>query len=83
MGFATKIIEIDGKVGKFHPDIIEYWEEVYNNVLLEYLYLNKLDFDVKIRCHVEDTPITHNHHIDSSVRTLPRVLIPIGGIMFR
>ena len=79
MGFATKVIEISSKIGKFHPGIIEYWVEVYNNVLLEYLYLNKLDFDIEIHYTVDETPMTLGLTSDSPRRDATKVLIPIGG----
>ena len=80
MGFATKVIEIDERVGRFHPSVIDYWTEVYNNVLLEYLYLNRLDFDIEIRYSSDDISIRPGHISNVSFTDKPKVLVPIGGI---
>ena len=46
MGFATKHIIIEA--GHLSNEMLQFWESFYNNVLLEFKYVNRLDFDIKV-----------------------------------
>lgn len=91
MGFATKRIVVEA----FHLDdeMISFWQQLYNNVLLEFMYLNRQKDDVCI-----ESPITVDqsgiHFKDRSLFpfSLPlsnlsiadlkgtKVLCPLGGV---
>jgi hypothetical protein len=80
MGFATKIIKIHSNLGTFTSTVIEFWSEFYNEILLEYMYLNHLDFDIEITytscSHSTSEPIDTSSITANSSN---KVLIPIGG----
>jgi len=51
MGFGCKRIVVDENIGNHVTDeMLPFWNELYDNVLLEYMYVNKLNWPVP---HIE------------------------------
>ncbi|KAK1945052.1 Serine/threonine-protein kinase Nek6 [Phytophthora citrophthora] len=75
MGYNCKYIRI--QAGYLDPEQVHFWEEFYQNVLSEYLYLHGLDRD---RLHIiMDAPATGALQVLSNRKLEPKVLVPLGG----
>jgi hypothetical protein len=85
MGFGTARIHISEHVAhlaQVNPTIIAYWNTVYDNVLAEYMYINKSTF-----CHIEITysawegALFEERVVGSSwpVRRHHDIIVPLGG----
>ena len=92
MGFATKNIVIAIETHKlFEIDnyMVNFWEDFYNNILLEFIYLNRVNF-YKINLtydnkssskpNTEFMDINDNVGVNRSNNINNSVLIPLGGI---
>ena len=51
MGFACKsiVLEEDATRGLMNDDMLKFWDTLYNNVLLEFMYMHKLSWKISIR----------------------------------
>ncbi|POM76380.1 NEK protein Kinase [Phytophthora palmivora] len=79
MGYNCKYIRIEA--GYLNPEQVHFWEEFYQNVLSEYLYLHGLDRD---RLHIvvdapasKALPVLSERKLEQQGKT--KVLVPLGG----
>ncbi|KAF4133747.1 hypothetical protein GN958_ATG17084 [Phytophthora infestans] len=79
MGYNCKYIRIEA--GYLDSEQVHFWEEFYQNVLSEYLYLHGLDRD---RLHIivdapacEALPVLPDRKLEQHGKT--KVLVPLGG----
>eukprot|EP01038_Epipyxis_sp_PR26KG_P009134 gene9134-12320_t len=89
MGFGTKNIILSNNIiqkCELNQDMIDFWDIVFNNVLLEYLYVNNLTFHINI---IPELPFQSAEDFAESskvgiriekITSSPRkVIVPLGG----
>ncbi|ETN13573.1 hypothetical protein PPTG_08338, partial [Phytophthora nicotianae INRA-310] len=79
MGYNCKYIRIEA--GYLNSEQVHFWEEFYQNVLSEYLYLHGLDRD-RLRILVDASasdalPVLSDRKLEQQGKT--KVLVPLGG----
>lgn len=84
MGFGSKRIQISNQISSLLPDIHEillFWTNFYNNIMLEYMYINHLDFTIEIFTEYRalPAPIRSSTSSASKLAFNQQVLVPIGG----
>ncbi|KAH7474578.1 UDP-N-acetyl-alpha-D-muramoyl-L-alanyl-L-glutamate epimerase [Phytophthora ramorum] len=79
MGYNCKYIRLEA--GYLNPEQVQFWEEFYQNVLSEFLYLHGLDRD---RLYIvvdgpesEALPVMPDRKLEQQGKT--KVLVPLGG----
>jgi hypothetical protein len=81
MGYGCRTIVVSADVCPFSPKILEFWQTLYSNVLLEYLHCNKcaqLPTLLLSEKSCPQLPAPVNRH-ERSADLDPPVLVPIGG----
>lgn len=82
MGFACKsiVIEEEATRGLMNDEMLDFWDDLYNNVLLEFMYMHKLSWHISIRVvGLNNRNITASDDwINSNVND-NRTLIALGG----
>ena len=98
MGFATSRIVLEfnipnkqyvdetvtdvGKLANISRGQIEFWEILYNNVLQEYLYVNKLKLTIALEVngfHDSSNEVMKSSGVDRSTEKCRNVIVPLGG----
>lgn len=80
MGFGTKIIRIKKEVGSFSREMMDYWEDFYNNIMLEYMYINHIAIQIRVECEsIHESDEILELFPPCSTLNVPQILIPIGG----
>ncbi|KAG7399345.1 hypothetical protein PHYBOEH_009147 [Phytophthora boehmeriae] len=79
MGYNCKHIRI--QAGYLNPEQVHFWEEFYQNVLSEYLYLHGLDRDrlyIQVEAPEDDAfSVLSDRRLEQQGKT--KVLVPLGG----
>ena len=83
MGFACKsiVLEEDATRGLMNDDMLQFWDTLYNNVLLEFMYMHKLSWKISIRViglNEKDIKTNEDNWIISNDDD-NRTLIALGG----
>lgn len=83
MGFGCERIVINSEICPYSPSLLEFWQSLYSNVLLEFLHCNKsAEFpklslsDANLTSLPVPTPLKMTEAKDESEGA---VLVPIGG----
>jgi hypothetical protein len=80
MGFACPVIIIEPAVRKFPPAMTAFWKHFYEQLLLEYCFVNKLKVLPVLQVTEEEeaaaASVIHLEHSDNSTNS---VILPLGG----
>ena len=83
MGFACRsiVLEKEATRGLMNEDMLQFWDTLYNNVLLEFMYMHKLSWKISIRViglNDKDIKADEDNWIKSNDND-NRTLIALGG----
>jgi hypothetical protein len=82
MGFGCKRIVIELDCLEVTPRMIQFWQKLYSNVLLEYVYCNRKNAILPI-IELSNTNKTFCNSTSTFMSNISRkVLIPLGGTVF-
>jgi len=81
MGFATEKFIVEVAVGKMTKEMLYFWQDFYDNILLEYYYINKISSRVTIVADLSDSTALDDKQIFRNDLNVIRdqTIIPIGG----
>ena len=91
MGFASPIISISDQVKLFSPQMFEFWNHLYHNILNEFCFVHKISsypiLDVTYEQINSFLPLHNNVNTTNSnsengiFNKEKKIILPLGGIL--